>query len=86
MIEMISAGLALIAAHILFERSGLGKKLTPWKSIGISILVISLSLVIFVLSGSKFVFIVIVTTVFCGVFVSTRYRDYLMSLARSKKL
>lgn len=86
MIEMISAVFSFIAAHIVFDRSDLGRKISLWKSIGISILAIGLSIVIFVLIGSKFVSIVIITTVFCGVFVSTRYRDYLTSFAAARKL
>ncbi|PEJ56706.1 hypothetical protein CN601_24955 [Bacillus sp. AFS017336] len=86
MFEMISAVFALIAAHILFDRSNFGRKITPWASIGISILAIGLSIVVFVLIGSKFVSIIIITTVFCSVFVSTRYRAYVTNLTAARKL
>ncbi|KQL33033.1 hypothetical protein AN960_21710 [Bacillus sp. FJAT-25509] len=86
MIQMISAVFTLIIAHILFDRSNLGRKVTPWGSIGISILAIGLSIFVFVLMGSKFVSIIIVTTVFCSVFVSTRYRDYVTRLTAARKL
>ncbi|MFJ7512015.1 hypothetical protein ACIQW7_21540 [Peribacillus simplex] len=80
MLEIIFATLSFIGAQIIFSRTGLGEKLTPWKSVGLSILIISFSIILFSALGSTYYLIVIIPTVICSVMVSSRYRDYLMGL------
>ncbi|GAB6254675.1 hypothetical protein [Bacillus sp. FJAT-21352] len=80
MLEIIFATLSFVGAQIIFSRTGLGEKLTPWKSVGLSILIISFSIFLFTAMGSTYYLIVIVPTIICSVMVSSRYRDYLMGL------
>ncbi|KOR83446.1 hypothetical protein AM233_04445 [Bacillus sp. FJAT-22058] len=80
MLEIISAILSFVGSQIIFSRTRLGEKLTPWKSVGLSILIISFSIFLFTAMGSTYYLIVIVPTIICSVMVSSRYRDYLMGL------
>lgn len=80
MLEMILAILSFVGAQIIFSRTALGENLTPWKSVGLSILIISFSIILFSALGSTYYLIVIVPTIICSVMVSSRYRDYLIGL------
>ncbi|WP_375088466.1 hypothetical protein ACDZ29_20055 [Peribacillus sp. RS7] len=80
MLEIIFAILSFVGAQIIFSRTALGENLTPWKSVGLSILIISFSIILFSALGSTYYLIVIVPTIICSVMVSSRYRDYLMGL------
>ncbi|CAH0266898.1 hypothetical protein SRABI96_03582 [Peribacillus sp. Bi96] len=80
MLEIICAILSFVGAQIIFSRTSLGEKLTPWKSVGLSILIIGFSIFLFSAMGSTYYLIVIVPTIICSVMVSSRYRDYLMGL------
>ncbi|MFJ7307559.1 hypothetical protein [Peribacillus frigoritolerans] len=80
MLEIIFAILSFVGAQIIFSRTRLGESLTPWKSVGLSILIISFSIFLFTAMGSTYYLIVIVPTIICSVMVSSRYRDYLMGL------
>jgi hypothetical protein len=80
MLEIIFAILSFVGAQIIFSRTALGENLTQWKSVGLSILIISFSIILFSALGSTYYLIVIVPTIICSVMVSSRYRDYLMGL------
>ncbi|PJN89048.1 hypothetical protein [Bacillus sp. mrc49] len=80
MLEIIGAVLAFVGAQILFSRTTLAEWITPWKSVGFTILIISISIILFSALGSTYYLIVIIPTIVCSVMVSSRYRDYLMRL------
>jgi hypothetical protein len=82
MLEMILSGVVLVASYILFFKTNIGEKLTTWKSIGISILVIFLSMCLFVITGGKFHLVVIIPTIICAVFVTVSFQRYIINVQK----
>ncbi|WP_285767055.1 hypothetical protein [Peribacillus sp. SI8-4] len=80
MLEIIGAVLSFVGAQILYSRTKVAEGLTPWKSVGLTILIISLSIILFSSLGSTYYLIIIIPTIVCSVMISSRYRDYLMKL------
>ncbi|RAL24134.1 hypothetical protein [Thermoflavimicrobium daqui] len=80
MFELICTCLSFIIANVLFNRTHFCRKLTTWKSLLVSILVISASIFLFQWVGSTHYLIIIIPTVFCSVLVFTRYHEYLVAV------
>ncbi|TRZ40134.1 hypothetical protein CEQ21_04120 [Niallia circulans] len=82
MLEMILSGGALLASYIVFYKTNIVARWTTWKSIGLSILVILLSMLLFVFTGGKYYSIVIVPTIICAVFVTVSFQRYIISVQK----
>ncbi len=82
MLEIILSGGVLVASYIVFFKTNLGATLSTWKSIGLSILVIFLSMILFVITGGKFYFVVIVPTIICAVFVTVSFHRYIINVQK----
>lgn len=87
MTEIILATITFVASLIVFNKKSIGISLSIWKAIGFAILIILGSVILFGLTGARFVSIVIVPTIICSVYVSTLYREILTNIhERQKKL
>ena len=82
MLEMILSGGVLVASYIVFLKTNIGARWTIWKSIGLSILVILLSMFLFVFTGGKFYLVVIVPTIICAVFVTVSFQRYINNVQK----
>lgn len=82
MLEIIVSGGVLVASYIVFFKTNLGANLSTWKSIGLSILVIFLSMILFVITGGKLYLVVIVPTIICAVFVTVSFHRYIINVQK----
>ncbi|MEK4670770.1 hypothetical protein [Niallia sp. FSL R7-0271] len=82
MLEMVLSGGVLVASYIVFYKTNIGAKLSTWKAIGISILVIFLSMFLFVITGGKYYLVVIVPTIICAVFVTVSFQRYIINVQK----
>lgn len=80
MTEIIFASIAFVVSLIVFNKKKLFSSLSIWKAIGLAILVILISVILFGLTGAQFKSIVIVPTIICSVWVSTLYREMLTKI------
>lgn len=85
MIDIILATIAFVASLIVFNKKSIGQSLSIWKAIGMAILVILGSVILYGLTGARFVSIVIVPTIICSVYVSTLYREILTRIHERQK-
>lgn len=75
-----------IASCIIFYKRGVGKTIGPWKAIGVSIVSILLVMLLFILLDFKFLSnLIIVSTIICSVFVTSRYYEYLMETIQRQR-
>ncbi len=85
LLEIIFAAVAFVGSLIYFNKKSL--QISVWRAMGISILIILAAIALFVLTGSRFMSIIIVPTIICSVYVSTLYREMLIRIhERQQKL
>lgn len=84
MFEIIFAVISLVISLIYFNKKTL-RSTSVWKAMGLSILIILAAIILFVLTGSHFMSIIIVPTIVCSVYVSTLYREMLTRIHERQK-
>ncbi|WP_152657550.1 hypothetical protein [Oceanobacillus sp. CFH 90083] len=84
MLEIIFAAAAFVGSLIYFNKKTLKSK-SIWKAIGLSILIILAAIALFVLTGSRFMSIIIVSTTICSVYISTLYREMLTRIHKRQQ-
>jgi hypothetical protein len=85
MIDIILATIAFVASLVVFNKKSIGTSLSIWKAIGLAILTILGAVILYGLTGARFVSIVFVPTIICSVYVSTLYREILAKIHERQK-
>jgi hypothetical protein len=82
MIEVICAVVTFLATQVLLHRYPIKSKLRPVRDVGVCIAIMLLTVVLVAITSPVLMPVVIIVTVACGAYMSTKYRGFLSTMKK----